>query len=229
MDCKAGTSKPNFNCDSDGISFDEPPGRAASQMHLFVRLAKLYQKINSNGFFGQLALQVWHLLDPQATLEGLKDMPEAIVLGSVKMSDLKFIVASFALSFGTPEGDALIEFCNRHELPLAWAVGDGVVHTQQYTLSSPVAAGNSRILDMATVKFTNGSVQTPATMSVWQRVSSEMRAARLRGSLSQAQVLQWWQQLQDAKTTVRPLRGGDCSDWDCLGVEVVSNQCICRK
>merc|ERR1719453_1103558 len=88
--------------DCSGMSLDEAPGRADSQMHLLVRLATLWQPRNSRGLAGEVAMHVWHLLDPQATLANPVDLPEVIVLGSVLMSDLKFIVSSFPLTFGTP-------------------------------------------------------------------------------------------------------------------------------
>merc|ERR1712136_580939 len=74
-----------------------------------------------------LARLVWQMLSRNAVLSRIETLwnTEALVLGAVRMVDIKVMVASFPGLFRTEEGDALLDFCRRNQLPPVWGLGDG--------------------------------------------------------------------------------------------------------
>jgi hypothetical protein len=82
-----------WNCSA--MKIGAPLGRSDAQLHLFYSAALYYHELLRMDLPSALALYVWELLDPSATLKGVSDQPEVMVLGSVRTSDLKFIAASF--------------------------------------------------------------------------------------------------------------------------------------
>merc|ERR1712232_695188 len=89
----------------------------------------------------------------------------------------KFIAASFPATFGTPDGDILVDFCQRHKLPLLWTLGDALVHNTAYwKLHLPIPAGAPRLLDPATLAFTNMTKAPGDRVTVtWARLKAAAR------------------------------------------------------
>lgn len=187
-----------------------------------------------------LARLVWQMLSRNAVLSRIETLwnTEALVLGAVRMVDIKVMVASFPGLFGTEEGDALLDFCRRNQLPLVWGLGDGQQvsqRTREQWMPPPfgfpkVEAGRARLLDPSMVDLTNGTAATPEALAKWKSIDAEVRAFRATKDPDQIQMFDWWNSLNETKMTVPPLRGMDCSDSDlCFGVESSTNKCICRN
>merc|ERR1712100_517065 len=99
------------------------------------------------------------------------------------------MVADFAGLFASKDGDQLVDFCKRHKVPLAWALGDGLQEDERKVWRfapvpfgfPKVTSGRARMLDPATANFTNGTALSSTTFAVWTKIDSEMRTFRATG------------------------------------------------
>jgi len=227
--CKDQPSKIDSQYDCSGFSLDMPAGVPGkdSEMHMILRQAVSWQP-TYGGLAKSLAAIFHDMLDPEATVKLIRDCPEVMVLGSVQLTDLKMIVASFPVLAGTSRGDALIDFCHRHSLPLLWAFSDGHVNTGGYKPLTNFLAGRDRLLDPRTVAFTNGTLPSAAA-AIWNQNIMNMRSARNTGTLrTGSDVSDYWHKASQAGTAVAALRGGACADTDlCFGTQA-GKGCICR-
>jgi hypothetical protein len=227
--CKEQPMKTDDQFDCSAYSVDMPIGVPGvdSEMHMLVRQAAAWAP-KFGGFAGSLAAIFHNMLDPEATMNVFNDCPEAMVLGSVLMTDLKMIVASFPVLAGTERGAALVDFCQRHSLPLLWAFSDGHVNTGGYDPLTKFVAGRDRLLDPSTIGFTNGKVPSDAAVT-WDAAISELKSKRDSGALpTGADVSDYWHKASAAGSAVAAMRGGDCADTDlCFGTQS-NTGCICR-
>merc|ERR1712217_972210 len=166
---------------------------------------------------------------------------EASLLGSVRMQDAKFLLVGFSV-FGTPDGDELIDFCRRYSMPVLWARGwpdgQGLLGKPKHfwDLIPPplgptkIPAGRARILDIATIPFTNVAAPSSAATLAWKGVADKVRAFKKTGKEPvKRQLDDWWEQLGRVNTHVLPIRGAECSNTDlCFGIDAM-NSCVCRN
>lgn len=161
---------------------------------------------------------------------------EANILGAVQMTDVKTIVAAFSI-FGTPDGDRVVAFCRKFKMPLSWGLGFAINRTDIHIRNElPVPfggptlpAGRTRILDISTVEFTNGTTPSSEALSIWKEVEGKVRAYRQSGVKTDFDLINtWWERLLQANTSVAPLRGTECPTDLCIGTSA-KRECVCRN
>jgi len=209
-------------------------------MHAFVANTK------TMGIFGEgLARRMYQLLVPGATMHPLENSMylEAAFFGPARMQDMKLWVASFPDIFGTPDGDALVEFCKRHRLPLAWALGGAQLrkdldksHILDWLPDEPFVhwpVNGDRLLDPSSWAFVG--VKVPGVAAAWASVDATVRKVRKEktADISSSTLTSWWKTLKSAGGVVQGLRGRDCADQVdlCFGTSGdvrTSGQCLCR-
>jgi hypothetical protein len=193
-----------------------------------------------------LARRMYQLLVPKATMHPLEDNMylEAVFFGPARMQDLKLFVASFPDLFGTSDADTVREFCKRHGLPLAWALGSGKLrkdvdktHTSIWLPYEPFVhwhVNGDRLLDPSCWDSVNAEAP-PASQLQWASVEAQAKEARKDNpkNLNFRTISSWWKALTPAGGAVRGLRGKHCLDeLDlCFGTSGDANtegKCLCR-
>merc|ERR1712187_396696 len=221
--CVQHTSKQaGFDCDG----MRQPQGRLGADLHEFYGQAVIYHGTRQQSLEDEIAQNVWHLLDPDATGNQVLDDPETIILGSVTPDDVKAISASFGASFGSSDGDRLIAACQKYKIPLVWHFGDGSTQSKEpwnWTPDQPFQWGRPRLLDPATVDaMSSGSSISQNQKEIWNSVEQEVRAFRVNGAKpSDKQISTWFNKILAAQTSVAPLRSENTCDVDlCFGMRV---------
>jgi hypothetical protein len=207
-----------------------------------------YSNTRTFNVFGEtLARRMYQLLAPGATMHPLEDNMylEAVFFGPARMQDLKLFIASFPDVFGTPEADALRDFCKRHGLPLAWALGGGKLrkdldmsHHAMWFPDEPIVhwpVGGDRLLDATSWSTIN--LEAPSGCAdKWASVEAEAKKFRQdpANSLDAPTFASWWQSLKPAGGVVRQLKGKDCAGkldlcFGTSGDKEHAGQCLCRQ
>mmetsp|Transcript_87979 Transcript_87979/g.221405 ORF Transcript_87979/g.221405 Transcript_87979/m.221405 type:complete len:486 (-) Transcript_87979:45-1502(-) len=209
-----------------------PPQVPGKELDALLRNMKV-SGLNTNTTVSQAAAKtVWQLVSPSATYSPVEifNQLEAAVLGAVTTDDVKLVVADFTNLFGTHDGDQLVIFCQKHELPLAWS------GSPQYDPEAPQqACGTPRYLDPATMSAANATRPPQGKVDFWDSVSQEVRAFRANQPKTgwQEQMALYWRKLEGTETTVLTARAGDCASFDlCFGMESRDPsppRCVCRR
>jgi len=203
-----------------------------------------------------LARRMYQLLVPGATLHPLENNMylEAAMLGPARMIDMKLFVASFADLFGTPDADKVRDFCKRHKLPLAWAMGPGKMRKDlelkthkllwfpfEPFLEWPV--NGDRLLDVTSWDFVeNGKVPAEAA-DLWASIEAAAMTERAGSAggqqLKASSFANWWTSLKPGGGVIHGLTGKSClNQLDlCFGTSgdaaregaPSGGQCLCRK
>merc|ERR1712232_1410622 len=209
-------------------------GRLGADLHEFYGQAIAWHEMRQRTLEGEIAQNMWNLLDPEATVNTIPDDPEIIIMGSVTPDDVKAISASFGATFGTVHADNLIAACQKYKIPLVWHFGDGSTQSKEpwnWTPDQPFQCGRPRLLDPATVDATSsGGDVSDEQRAIWAKVEREARAYRAGGAKpSDEQIKTWFDAASAAKTFVMPLRTKNTCDADlCFGVRGLTGQCACR-
>lgn len=166
---------------------------------------------------------------------------ESDILANVRYEDraLKMLVGAFAPLFGTPRGQLLRYYARARRIPLAWALGDGLVY-RTFTGFTPQTIpfeGSVRILDPALLNTSgpagvNASV-APSDIRGFDRMWHKVAAARdAAGNLSQFDAYGLW---AAAEASLPMMRLGvpaphECADWaSCLGARLHDGACVCLE
>jgi hypothetical protein len=225
-----------------------PLGTAVNQMHIILANTQLFGKVG--GFLSRL---VFELLAHSANVHSIETLmyTEAGLLGPLRPQDMKLMVASFPSVFGTPDAIILRNFCERHRIPLAWALNGGESWDEQQIQASTLiqwmpfspftrSVGHARMLDPASWHWTNATAPTIATR-IWEAIEREVIAIRTENAasnsgsskkLASAQFKGWWTALEVAGGSVEPLRAAECESADlCFGTyktRAGKRDCVCR-
>merc|ERR1712232_932454 len=210
-------------------------GRLGADLHEFYGQAIAWHEMRQRTLEGEIAQNMWNLLDPEATVNTIPDDPEIIIMGSVTPDDVKTISASFGATFGTVHADNLIAACQKYKIPLVWHFGDGSTQSKEpwnWTPDQPFVCGRPRLVDPATVDaMSSGASISQKQKEIWNSVEQEARTYRTNGGKpSDAQIASWFNKVLAAQTSVAPLRTGNMCDVDlCFGMRVATGDCACRK
>lgn len=232
QDCLLNSSKPPSGYDCNWMRMSQ--GRLGADLHEFYGQAVAWHEMRQRTLEGEIAQNIWNLLDPEATVNTVLDDPEIIIMGSVTPDDVKTISASFGATFGTADADNLIAACQKYKIPLVWHFGDGSTQSKEpwnWTPDQPFLCGRPRLLDPATVDATSsGGDISSDQRAIWTKVEQEARAYRAGGAQpGDEQIKAWFDAASAAQTSVMPLRTGTTCDADlCFGVRGSTGQCACR-
>lgn len=231
--CVLHTSPPPSGYDCNFMN-NMVQGRLGADLHEFYGQAVAYHQVRQRTLEGEIAQNIWNLLDPDATINTVADDPEIIIMGSVTPDDVKVISASFGATFGTTDGDNLVAACQKYKIPLVWHFGDGSTQSKEpwnWKPDQPFHCGRPRLLDPATVDATSsGGDISKDQRAIWTKVEQEARSYRAGGAQpSDDQIKAWFDAASASQTSVMPLRTGNKCDADlCFGVRRSTGQCACR-
>ena len=158
---------------------------------------------------------------------------EANILGNPQYPQaVRFVLPLFGALFGTPSGQLVRRFADKHRWPVVWALGDASDGSRAHA-SAQASAGNNRLLDPIANATARLNVSLPAdSAAVFERVWAEAARERLSGKQPPpALVRAWWAQLEPATRRLGPVSATSCSDWDsCIGVVVGdADDCVCAS
>eukprot|EP00929_Paragymnodinium_shiwhaense_P005977 TRINITY_DN10874_c0_g1_i1.p1 TRINITY_DN10874_c0_g1~~TRINITY_DN10874_c0_g1_i1.p1 ORF type:complete len:501 (-),score=106.94 TRINITY_DN10874_c0_g1_i1:259-1761(-) len=235
-------------CDQLGV--DPATGRPVlgvrdHQMHTLLANTHTFHRVG-----GSLPRLLHQFLTPGASVRPIEVnmYTEAVLLGPLRVRDLKLLVASFPGIFGSEDGEKLRDFCKRHGVPLAWGLGSGRLWIDEEQLPGVLVpyepfykweAGQERLLDpIAGWSATN--VTGPADKdNLWTTVWEEVKQAREIYNATPAgpgsdRFKAWWARLHDLAGGIPPLRGADCASADfCFGTYTSGQgggkDCVCRS
>lgn len=193
-----------------------------------------------------LARRMYQLLAPRASMHPLEDNMylEAVFLGPARMQDMKLFVASFPDLIGTSDLDRVREFCKRHRLPLAWALGSGKLrkdvdtsHAKYWFPYEPFVHWNvngDRLLDPSSWDSVNAE-EPSASKFLWAQVEAQAKEAREEDPKFHnfRTISSWWKTLTTGGGAVRGLRGKHCLDaldlcFGTSGDDHTEGNCLCR-
>jgi len=223
------------------------PGTTGNQLHTI-----LSNSIGLGMDGGALSRLVYQMISPRATTRRFETLfyTEAGVLGTVRIQDIKLIVASFPGIFGTAQANRVRDFCTKHRIPLAWALNTGetwsasMKNKQEWLPFTPSSesVGADRLIDPITLSVTNATVKFPPLWkTIWKVVTAEIEAKRLSAEgieVSDFEV--WWNRITAFGGRLHTMRPGDCHSTDLcsgtyapeVGSEAVERDakrdCLCR-
>lgn len=161
----------------------------------------------------------------EANLEALAQVP----------SDIKFLIGNYPALFGSPKGQVLRDFCQRHQLPLVWALGPGVPEGQVFGSNSTFVV-RERLMDPLTVPpgFAANITVTRSALAAWNTSWAQVAAARLQNETHINNNVTFWVDAFDGTSAagpsffaIHPLNAGQCANVDaCIGADV-NGHCVC--
>jgi hypothetical protein len=214
------------------------PGTTGNQLHTI-----LANTIGVGMDGGALSRLVFQMLSPTATTRRFETLfyTEAGVLGTVRIQDIKLVVASFPGVFGTEQATRVRDFCTKHRIPFAWALNTGETWSesrskpQEWIPFAPSAepVGADRLIDPITYSLTNATVEFPPSWKmIWKSVTAEVEARRLAaGKIEVSDYQKWWDRITAFGGALHTMRAGDCHSNDlCSGTYTAAGgqaDCLC--
>jgi hypothetical protein len=215
-------------------------GTTDNQLHAVLGNTNIFGKIG-----GSLSRLMYQMLSHNARTRPFETLfyTEAALLGPLRPTDMKLLVASFPGIFGSQEADALRKFCLKHRVPLAWALNGGetfsasVANVPQWLPYAPdsMPVAPDRLLDPLTWEITNATMHLPSPWKLtWTAIFNEIKAKRSgKEELKANQYQSWWNRLSVLGGSVQPLRAGECHSADlCFGTYRTrsgAKDCLCRN
>ena len=147
---------------------------------------------------------------------------------------VKMLVGAFAPLFGTVRGALLRRWAQERRIVLTWALGDGMVDSNDGKGNSSVTfAGDLRVVDVPTssglINATTSAADHRAFQSWWDAVAAARNPAT--GGLAPTDVVRLWAKgylsLPTSVLLAVP-RAYDCANWtSCLG-RSRQGRCVCK-
>jgi len=156
---------------------------------------------------------------------------ESNIVGNPRLvGGVKFLIGNFKNLFGTDAGRKLQSVADHYGWPVFWAhgtvSGGGHRRRRKATLGASVV-GSERILD-PTHKHTNATLPSDASVA-FEELWSQITSARA-GTVTDAQLDNFWSTLQAQQVRVAPLTARACAEVDlCFATDTSSGECICQS
>mmetsp|Transcript_41253 Transcript_41253/g.94931 ORF Transcript_41253/g.94931 Transcript_41253/m.94931 type:complete len:476 (-) Transcript_41253:41-1468(-) len=150
------------------------------------------------------------------------DYWESLLFGAPRLqTDVKFVLPQFRM-FGTSKGEHLQKLAERHAWPVLWVYGE----TSKREMPGKVRLLNPHSVVDANLNITVSKDARRAYDDLWARVAA---ARKLKGGLTEAEELAYWNELKREQVWVSPATARVCgSDESCIGAAIRSeNSCIC--